>query len=431
MNFKFIFFVALRYLKARKKSKKISASILLIICICFGVMALTVVIGIMNGFQLTFIEPILNLNSYHIQISGPPLDEPTIAAIRALPNVTACIPFCEFQGLVNGQNACIIRALPANINEVDNTFTSSFKTTDNTGFKTYELPNAAVLEPPGSIMLGNLLRMMINIEIGDSVSIITLEGNPVVTLQVSGIFKTGYDDIDSNWGLITLETAKLFNLKDTPLKIKYGIKLANHFNDQQAVRRLQKILGASYKVQSWRIFNSKFFGALLTEKIMMMVLLGLIFVIVAFGIFHSLRRTVYEKIEEIALFKALGTSSAYIKYIFIAEGFLIGIIGVLTGTIAGLLVGYNINEVFRITETVVNNFLFPLLAKLPMLHDMQFTPISIFSPDVYYIDQVPVRVMPGEAVLINIFAVACCVAAAYFASRKIADFKPASVLRYE
>ena len=433
MNLKFIFFIALRYLKARKKSRKISSSVLLILCLALGVMALTVVIGIMNGFQLTFIEPILNISSFHIQISGDNLSPEKLAAVRTIPGITACIPFCEYQGLINGKNACLIRGIPADIQDMDSHFKDSFKTRDTVSPRVYDVPDFRLLSSPGTIVLGNLLEMILNTEPGESVSVLTLTGNPIVTLEVSGTFKTGYDDIDTNWGFISLETAALFEAKGTPPGLKYGVKLANRFNDSPVMSQLKKLLGSGYKIQSWRVFNSKFFNALFTEKIMMSVILGLIFIIVAFGIFHSLRRSVHEKIEEIALLKALGASSMTIKNIFITEGFLLGLIGVMAGTILGLLVGYNINTVFRLTELVVNQGVFPVLEGIlaPFTHSVHFTPVSIFSPEVYYIDQVPVRVLIREAVFVNVFAVACCVIAAWSASRKIADFKPAIVLRYE
>ena len=216
---------------------------------------------------------------------------------------------------------------------------------------------------------------------GDKVSINTLSENPVVELEVTGIIKTGYALIDEGWGFVSLETAEIFNNRNEQLNLRYGIKLDNRYGDKAVMAKISQLLGPGYTVKSWREFNSKFFRALFTEKFLMTLIIGLIFIIVSFGIFYSLRRTVHEKIEEIALLKALGTSSAAIKQIFVTEGFLIGVIGALAGTVLGLLVGYNVNEIFRFIEWIANQHILPLLEELirPFAGRIQFAPVSIFA----------------------------------------------------
>lgn len=432
MKVKFIIFIAFRYFMAKKKSKTMATSMLLIACISLGIMALNVVIGIMNGFQLSFIEPILNVSSYHIQVSGGSIEQDTLHKLQTFKNVSAIVPFYEYDGILE-RNAILIRALPTDVMQQDPAFASSFYTVDTRNGRQYDLPEPGVLLKPGSILLGNLLSNELLAGKGSEVPVITFSGNMVVELLVAGVFKTGYSVIDESWGFISMETAGIFQPGEDALEIRYGIKLDNRYGDTMAVKRIISLLDDNFEVQTWRVVNSKFFRALLTEKVLMTLIICLIFIIVSFGIFYSLRRTVHEKIEEIALLKALGTPSFSIKNIFIAEGFLIGVIGAAVGTVLGLLVGYNVNEIFRFIETIANDFLFPWFEGLarPFIRNIRFAPVSIFSPDVYYIDKVEVRVILHEAVLVNMFAIVCCVVAAYFASRKIADFKPAVVLRYE
>lgn len=424
---KFILFTAFRFLKAKKRSRKIASSMLSIAGLGAGIMTLTVVIGIMNGLQLSFIEPILNVNSYHIQISGDEIPPETVEKIKKVPGLIAFVPFVEYQAILEGERPCIIRGIPADVMELDPVFRDSFKDLP------YQMPIEEHLREPGSIVLGNLLSSVLYLSKGERVQAITLSSNPSINLRVKGIFKTGFYNIDFNFGFVSLETAQLMNSSFSRDDLTYGIKLSDHFGDQQAARALQNILGDSYEVLSWRVFNSNFFGALLTEKVMMMVVIGLIFILVAFNIYHSLKRSVYERSEEIALFKALGAPSSVIKNIFLMEGFLIGLLGVLVGFIPGLLITYNINEVFRFIEVLVNNNLFPVVEKLmaPFTGPVRLPPISIFSSNVFYIEEVPVRVLLQEAVFINIFAIFSCIAAAWFASKKIISFKPAQILRCE
>lgn len=455
MNIPFILFVGFRYFKEKRTSEKFVSpvpglglggsiknlissglhalglpvkTILSITGIAVGVMTLTSVIGVMNGFQLSFIEPILNIGSYHIQISGgPEIDDQTAAAIRELPAVTALVPFTESQGLIEGKTICILRGIPANILELDPSIQKSFDR------EYYQMPDEETLGQEDSIVIGNQLAVHLGIRLGDSISITTFGGTWSSRKKVTGIFQTWYYEIDKAWGFISLKTAAGFYKEDERLPLTYGVKIKNRFIDNSTVRAIKKILGNEYTVKSWREFNRNFFGALLMEKILMMVLVGLIFIVVGFNIFHSLKRSVYERKEEIALLKALGASPGSIKNIFVLEGLLIGILGCFFGICAGLFIANNINEIFRLTEDIINNHIFlnieNVLAQIKII--VRFGRVSIFSPDIFYIKNVPIRILLPETCMITFFAILCSYLASYFASRKVVMIKPAEILRYE
>ncbi|MBN2444949.1 MAG: ABC transporter permease, partial [Spirochaetales bacterium] len=331
MNIPFILFVGFRYFKETRRSKKTASSILSITGIAVGVMTLTSVIGVMNGFQLSFIEPILNIGSYHIQISnGPEIDEESLEAIRAIGDVTAIVPFIESQALIEGKTACIVRGIPKNILASDPSFKNSFD------LEYYEMPDEYTLNDEDSILIGNQLSLHTGLRKGDFVSVTTFGGNWSSKKRVTGIFQTWYYDIDKTWVFVSLETAKEFYKDEITPPLVYGVKIKNRFSDGAVLHKIKNILKKGYTITSWREFNRNFFGALLMEKILMMVLVGLIFIVVGFNIFHSLKRSVYERREEIALLKALGASPGSIKNIFIFEGVLIGILGCIFGILLGL-----------------------------------------------------------------------------------------------
>jgi lipoprotein-releasing system permease protein len=164
-----------------------------------------------------------------------------------------------------------------------------------------------------------------------------------------------------------------------------------------------------------------------------MVLVGLIFIVVGFNIFHSLKRSVYEKIEEIATPKALGAAPSAIRNIFLVEGLIIGIAGCAMGLTLGLFISNNINEFFRLIEAVINNLIFaPIEAVVRLFNEsFELEPVYIFSSNVFYIDRIESTVFWYEAFFVNFFALFCSLSASYFASRKVAFVKPVEVLRYE
>jgi lipoprotein-releasing system permease protein len=291
------------------------------------------------------------------------------------------------------------------------------------------------LADPAAIILGVELARHLGAEVGDTVSVLALGGesfdslSPVRRLyRVTGLFRSGYYEYDLGWAFVRLVWPVAGGASEP--QIRYGIKIRNRFRDEAALRAVRAALGSGpYRVGSWREFNRAFFAALRMEKLLMMILIGLIFVVVGFNIYHSLRRSVRERFEEIGVLKALGASQGAVESIFLTEGFLIGLLGGGLGLALGLLLAANINTVFRAVETVTNLVL-ELAARLvvPLAGGERF---ALFSPTYFYLSEVPSRVLFPEAFLVVAFALGSCVLAALFASSSVRQVLPAEVLRYE
>ena len=290
-----------------------------------------------------------------------------------------------------------------------------------------------------SILIGVELANYLGVTVGDDIQLISLSGGEFAAIQprqmlftVSGLFKSGYYEYDRGMGFINLETAaEIASNSDTLI---YGIKLDNRYNDKAAAARLKTLPftdSAGKGISSWREYNSSFFGALRMEKIAMMVLVGLIFIVVGGNIYQSLKRTVLEKMEEISLLKSIGASAGAIQRVFIYDGIFIGFFGGITGLLIGLLIAFNINTVFAVFERVSNAVLYVVLQMVNPLIGAGLEEVSIFSPRYYYMSEVPITLPFSEAVLIFLFAFLSSTAAAYFASKRITRIKPSEVLRYE
>jgi lipoprotein-releasing system permease protein len=241
---------------------------------------------------------------------------------------------------------------------------------------------------------------------------------------VTGLFKCGYYEFDLGLGFIPLA-------EEETDRLTYGVKIRDRFRDQRVKEQINAEWEGRYTVASWRDFNRAFFRALRMEKVLMMVLIGLIFVVVGFNIYHSLRRSVRERYEEIGVLKTLGAPQRAIQHIFVVEGLLIGLLGGFVGMFMGLLISSNINQVFALVETVANFFVLIVQGLAAPLLQGQLEQFSFFSPSYFYISEVPSRVLLHEAVLIFLFALFSSTLAALMASRRIAGVHPAEVLRYE
>ena len=445
-NVSWVTFVAARYVSRGRKTSP--SSIFSVLGIATGVLALIVIIAVMNGFQLGFIESILEISSGHLRLEGIPLDAGLDEKLVSVPGLLSVLPFRELNVLLRGRQAgprgALVRGVPANALELDQGL--ALKLEMESGF--FDISN------PRDIVIGAELARFLSVKTGDQVNLLSITGgllnetdNSNRIYTVSGIFRSGFYEYDLGWGFINIETAALLSGEEdlnreqdgfSPVPPVLGIKLKNRWQDQKAMEEIKKFLASSginadsYNLVSWREYNRAFFGALRTEKLVMFILVGLIFIVVGLNIFQAQRRIVLERREEIGLLRAVGASLTAVRFVFVLDGFIIGITGAGIGLLIGLLVAFNIPAFFSFLEGVVNFFLsvFNSISGYFGRYDGAGE-FAVFSPRIFYIKEIPSRVIPLEAALIFLFGFLSALSAAWFASGKVSGTKPAEVLRYE
>ncbi|MDR2701554.1 MAG: ABC transporter permease [Spirochaetaceae bacterium] len=425
--------------------------VLSILGIAVGVLALTVIISVMNGFQLGFIESILEISSYYIRLEFPapidlsgsaPAGDPSgedrliIEKIKNIPNVRAAVPFRELQALIRGgwgQHAVLIRGLYPNACVEDPGMAERLIFEEG----------SFDLEDSDSILLGAELAARLRVGLYDTVQIISVNGTSSFAavlpgfsnaggasqaddsdepadeslFTIRGIFRSGFYEYDLGWSFINFEKAGKLGGSAYTL----GVKLNDRWQDKKLAAQIANLAGNA-KIQTWRDFNRAFFGALRTEKLFMFVLVGLIFIVVGLNIYQAQRRIVLERREEIGLLRAVGAGDRAVRLVFVWDGLVIGLTGAGTGTALGLLVSLNIAAFFALLEKAVNGILFLF---------NRGGGFAVFSPAVFYIKELKARVIPLEVLLIFLFGLLSALGAAWFASGKVSRIRPAEVLRYE
>ena len=422
-----IFFVAARYLKERRTSRALAASFLSTAGIAVGVITLVVVIGVMNGFQLGFIEDILEIRSYDLRIDGLGLAEAqeTAARLREDSRVRAAVAFLDTQTLAKGRFAAFeaveIRGVPDGISALDPGLERQLDITEG------------ALRPADGLVLGGELARALGVRLGDSVTLASLAGGGFAGLvpasheyPVVGIFRSGFYEYDRGLAFTSLEIVEqLASGSDRPV---VGIKLDNRYRLNGIVPSIREGLPEpEATVVSWREFNRAFFGALRMEKLTMSLLIGVMFLVVAGNIYHSLRRGVQEKRTAIAVLRALGAGSREIQYVFLFEGALIGMMGMFWGVTFGLLIVTHIETLFSLLELLS----YWGASILNQVFGLQSAGGLAITPATFYLTEVPVRILPAEILLIAFFALSASVLSAWGASRDIAAMKPSTILRYE
>ena len=455
-NFKWIGFIAKRYV-SKNGSRFSTSSVLAILGIAIGVLSLTVIISVMNGFQLGFIESIIEISSYHIRIDNfPQSNHVLIAEIQKLTGVQSAVPFTETKGILKSfddgqtgpfaaggerQSAALVRGLPADALDRDTNMASRLSF-ESGGF---------YMEQTGGILLGAELAAALGLRLGDVCEFVSITGffpldgrEREAVFTVRGIFRTGFYEYDSSWAFINLDDALALEGGGLPVAnagagCTLGIKIKNREADRQIAHTIEELVETTLgeeamrtnniRVSSWRDYNKAFFNALRTEKLMMFILVGLIFIITAMNIYYSQRRSVLERSEEIGLLRAIGAAPFAVRLVFALNGFIMGLLGSTFGMVPALLIVTHISGFFSILENAVN----AVITLLAYLFSGASTGnnYEVFSPAVFYLKEIPARVIPREIVFIYLFGFLSAVAAAFLASKRAAHIRPSEVLRYE
>ena len=426
-NFRWISAVSRRFARVDRKGRSAVTSTLATLGICFGVMTLTVVMSVMNGFQMSFIDAILEVSSYHLRaVDVLPEEEPAlIAACQSDKHIRCCLPFYEAQALMTGEKG---GALAVNVRAAGETIYS-----EDEGFRRElkMLSGKFDFSEPDSIVLGSSLARNLGVRTGSTVNLLVMSGGSDVELfssdrlfTVTGIFTTGYSEINNGYAFVGTQAAEKY-FGSSAKKI-WGIKLNRHDDDLRALNALKKKL-PDLNIQTWRAFNRTFFGALRIEKNMLLLLVTLIFVVVAINIYNGMRRLVFERRTEIAVLSALGAKKNGIKSIFIMRGFIMGTVGAITGLALGILISLNTDVVFTGAAKLMYGIQY-LITALTDRQNLQY--LQVNSSYALYAS-IPARVFPGEVAAITLFGIFSPLIASWAASRNVLKMTVSEVLHNE
>ena len=412
----FPWFIALRYLTARRKQAFISLiSLVSILGVGVGVMALIIATALMTGVQGELRDRIVGATA-HINVyktaDGGLLDVEAEAQKMQVEGVVGVAPVVAGQGMIvfNGLQAPLQLKGVDPVREVQVTDLGSSMTAGGLS-KFVAAPETGPEDEPiyDPILLGQDLADRLRVTVGDHVQIMTPEAvmTPLALMprmrrfQVVGIFKLGFYQFDANYGLIPMSVALDFLSQPGPDAMQ--LKVADLDAAPAIAERLRNALGDSYATEDWTETNASLYSALRLEKVAIALTIGLIVMMAALNIVASLVLLVMEKSRDIGILRTMGAPASAIRRIFLLQGLTIGAIGTGAGTLMGLLVCW-VSEHYRLFE-------------LP--------------GDVYQITRLRFQVVPLDVLTIMASAMVICLVATLYPSRKAASLDPAEALRYQ
>ncbi len=409
-------FIGLRYTRAKRRNHFISfISLISILGIALGVMVLITVISVMNGFEKELRERILGVVSHATvqAAAGQPLQEwPEVSdLLRQYDGVTGVAPYIHAEGMLSqgaAVSGTLIRGiLPSHEDEV-----SELSEKMLAG----RLENLQAGE--FGIILGKDLALSMRAGLGDKVTLITPQASVTAVgilprlkrFTVVGVFEIGMYEYDSALALLHLDDAsRLFRLDGGVTGVR--LKLEDLDDAPKLTRQLLAELPPGYYASDWTRQHANFFRAIQMEKTVMFFILLLVVIVAAINIVSTLMMMVTDKESDIAILRTLGTSPASIMGIFVVQGVVIGVIGMILGTIGGVSLALNV-------ETLV-----------PAIEEL--FKVQFLAADVYYISDLPSDMRNSDVMIIAISSLLISLLATLYPAWRASRTQPAEALRYE
>ncbi|MCX7555907.1 lipoprotein-releasing ABC transporter permease subunit [Xanthomonadaceae bacterium JHOS43] len=407
--------IGLRYTRAKRRNRFISfISLVSMLGIALGVVALIATISVMNGFESELRTRILGMVA-HATISGIGEDMENwphaVEVAQADPRVLGAAPYIERESLMSG-----LRSQGALLRGIDPVLEPSVSTLG-------EKMKAGSIDDlvPGSfrILIGTELAMLLGVDVGDSITVLVPEARstPVGVVPqmkrftVAGIFEAGMQEYDMQLGVVHMADAqRLLRMGEGVTGVR--LKLTDMFQAWYVARDLADRIGEFHRVRDWARDHANFFRAIQMEKTVMFVILSLIVAVAAFNLVSSLIMLVTDKQADIAILRTLGLSPGSVMAVFVVQGTLIGVAGIVTGVIGGTALTMNLNHVMHFVERILGFELMPA--------------------DVYYISGgVPTDLRTDNIVMIAGIAFAMCMMATLYPAWRASRTDPAAALRYE
>jgi len=405
--------VAFRYLRARRQEGFISViAIFSFLGIALGVATLIIVMSVMNGFRAELLGRILGLNGhlgvYSAQGKIPDFD-PLVQQVKDVPGVVAVHPLIEGQVLASAKGRSTGAAVRG-MRESDVAGESLLAGHIKQG-KLDEFADDGVL-------IGEKLAFKLGLRLGDSITLLSPNGTAtafgnvprVKTYHIAAMFDVGMYEYDSNFIFLPLETAQLyFQAPGAVTTLQVFVRDPDEARSVGYV--IASRLGDRYRIYDWQQSNSAFFGAVQVERNVMFIILSLIILVAAFNIISSMIMLVKDKTRDIAILRTMGATRGMILRIFILSGASIGVVGTILGFVLGVAFASHIQEIRELVQSVIGT--------------------ELFSPEIYFLTQLPARVDPREVASVLAMAFGLSLLATVYPSWRAARLDPVEALRYE
>jgi lipoprotein-releasing system permease protein len=393
--------IALRYVRTRRRQFASFITRISVAGLSLGVLVLTVVVSVMNGFDNELRQRILGTVP-HLLIEQVEAGDPALAVVHAEPRVVSVYNFFLGAGMATAGGG----VNPVTIYGVDDTAIGAMSTiAEGMRFGTLE----GLLEEPRGMLMGRPLATHLGLFPGDSLALVISEPGVdgvtprILRYQLAGLFEVG---AELDYSLVIVATASL-PATDLSTLGSYGVRIeideplaAAGFKERLALQR------PDWFVTSWADSYGELFEAVRLEKVLMFLILLMVVAVAAFNIVSGQSMAVTDKRADIAIMRTMGAMNGTIQRIFLLQGLVISSLGITVGLVAGILVAHRIGPLISAVEGWLG---FRLLEGT-------------------YFVEVPSVVLATDLLVIAVISWTLCLISAWVPARRAANINPVAGL---
>ena len=344
-----------------------------------GCFAMIISLSVMNGFE-TLVHGKLKGFEGDLRIVGHMSETPVLG----LNGIEAAMPYMERRGVIESNDVQKVVSLKA----VDEKTMESF----------YNLPLRGVTPKAGQVAIGQDLAYRLGKDIGDEIIVyspidqaIGFGLPPRKKLVISAIFSTKVLDYDDRFVFLSMSDGKsLFRRKSGYDGVDLRIKPNSDIN--QIKYDLIHNMGPEMEIQSWEDLNRSLVDAMKMERLGTIVILCLIFLVAAFNLAAALTLISIQRMKEVGILRAMGAPTHSVLKMIVQLGLSRAGKGAISGFVSGIFL---------------------------VLVQTKFSLIPIPS-DIYFVDALPMVLMPRDLFIIVILSFIFIIAASYTSGRKLA-----------
>ena len=411
MNGGFEFFVAGRYLRARRKEKVVSIiTVISVAGVAGGVMALVISLAVNNGFRNTLQKNLLAATAAVDVVEkenreGIANYTELMRRFQTIPHVTAAAPVLYDEVLIGGpkrQKFATIKGIEIRSELNTSATLRHLKAGSLANFSDDDQGLPALIV--GSKLAQDTGMLLNSVVTATTLSEVTpFEIRPrTKRFRVSGIFETDFYEIDDAWAYVPAASMReLLDLGDVVNQIELSVDDLDLAPD--VAKQAAHLAGPRYAAIPWQEQNHDVLHALELERKVTAVTIGTIELVGALNIFITLTMIVMAKYKDIAVLMSMGARRAQIRTIFVLQGAMIGLVGTAIGLTAGYTLCYFADK-------------------------YHWVPLN---ETVYALSFVPFDPRPRDGVWIAAAAMTVSLLATLYPARNATSITPVEVLRYE
>ncbi len=423
--------LAWRYLRATRANGGVSVvSIISFVGIMLAVMALIVIMSVMSGFRSTLLDALLGGQGHvFVQVEKHPgleIDELS-AKLSTLDEVEVAMPVLQGQVLADTgerQSGAVVRGV--RMQDLDKL---PFLNTHDEAANAQGIVTGGEAESRSLgfgegknggdvIFIGRFLANDLRVYPGSKITLVTPKGirGPFgvsprkKTFTIGGLFQTGSVELDKLYIIMPMQQSQLFFGKADKYDL-IDIRVPEPMITEPAVKAVNDATGNRYAVNDWKLEKAAYFGALNTERGMMMIIMLILIVITSLNIITGVVMLVKNKTRDIAILRTIGAGRGSVMRVFIMIGAMLGLTGALIGAALGVLIVVNIGVVEDMISFVLGRPLFP--------------------PTVYGLDGLPAELNWGEVGFVTFWAMGMSMLVTIWPAWSAAKLDPVEALRFE